>query len=148
MDVRIGILGPVELRHTHGTDRLGSTKERLTLAALACDAGRPVALDTLVERLWDELREASPGGELVAEGRIVMAGAMADRGDVRGAIALLEKARTDVKRPRLHHLRLWYALADLYERAGEIPHARELFRRVLRHDRDFADVAERLSGLD
>lgn len=101
-----------------------------------------------VETLWEELRQASPAGEVVAEGRIVMAGAMADRGDIRGAIALLEKARTDVKRPKLHHLRLWYALADLYERAGEIPHARELFRRVLAHDRDFADVPERLAGLD
>lgn len=101
-----------------------------------------------VERLWQDLKEASPGGELVAEGRIVMAGALADRGDARGAIALLEKARTDVKRPRLHHLRLWYALADLYERAGDITRARELFRQVLRHDHDFADVPERLAGLD
>jgi hypothetical protein len=101
-----------------------------------------------VEALWEELRKASPGGEVVAEGRIVMAGALADRGDVQGAIALLQKARTDVKRPKLHHLRLWYALADLYERAGEIPRARELFRGLLKHDREFADVAERLAGLE
>jgi tetratricopeptide (TPR) repeat protein len=97
--------------------------------------------------LWEELRVASPGAELVAEGRIVAAGALADRGDVRGAIALLERARTDGKRPKLHHVRVWYALADLYERAGEIPRARELFKRVLAYDREFADTAERLAGL-
>jgi tetratricopeptide (TPR) repeat protein len=100
-----------------------------------------------VDELWEELRAASPGAEVVTEGRIVAAGAVADRGDVRGAIALLERARTDVKRPKLHHVRLWYALADLYERAGEIPRARELFKRVLAWDREFADTAERLAAL-
>ncbi|HEX2039567.1 MAG TPA: tetratricopeptide repeat protein [Acidimicrobiales bacterium] len=112
------------------------------------DCHRALRQWTTVGRLWEELRQASPSGEVVTEGRIVMAGAMADRGDIGAAIALLERARTDVKRPKLHHLRLWYALADLYERAGEIPRARELFRRVLAHDREFADVAERLAGLD
>jgi hypothetical protein len=46
-----------------------------------------------------------------------------------------------------HHLRLWYALADLYERAGEIPKARDLFLKVRRQDASFADVAERLASL-
>lgn len=101
-----------------------------------------------VEEVWDELREASPSAELVAEGRIVMAGAMADRGNVSGAVSLLERARSNIKRPRPHHLRLWYALADLYERAGELPRSRELFRAILRHDHDFADVPERLAALD
>lgn len=112
------------------------------------DCNRALRRWKKVEALWHELKEASPSGELVAEGRIVMAGSMADRGDVKGAIALLEKARTDVKRPRLHHLRLWYALADLYERGGDIPRACALFRTVLRHDHDFADVPERLAALD
>jgi tetratricopeptide (TPR) repeat protein len=44
-------------------------------------------------------------------------------------------------------LRLWYALGDLYERAGEIPHARELFRRVAAVDPDLADVAQRVAAL-
>jgi hypothetical protein len=47
-----------------------------------------------------------------------------------------------------HHVRVWYALADLYERAGEIPKARELFLRVRRHDAAFSDVAERLASLN
>ncbi|PGH51987.1 BTAD domain-containing putative transcriptional regulator [Streptomyces sp. Ru87] len=54
MDCEILILGPVELR-TRGRPHtvLGSAKERMALAALALDAGRPVSLDTLVDRLWD-----------------------------------------------------------------------------------------------
>ena len=100
-----------------------------------------------VERIWEELRRASPGADLVTEGRIVAAGALADQGDLGGAIRLLERAPAGRKRPRLHHLRLWYALADLYERAGEVPRARELFRSILAHDPDFVDVPERLAAL-
>ena len=46
-----------------------------------------------------------------------------------------------------HHVRVWYALADLYERAGDLPRARELFLRIRRHDAAFADAAERLAAL-
>jgi tetratricopeptide (TPR) repeat protein len=100
-----------------------------------------------VTRLWGELSEASPSAELVIEGRIVAAGALADQRRTSEAIALLERKASDAKRPQPHHLRLWYALADLYERVGEIPRARELFERVRRQDPDFVDVAERLSSL-
>lgn len=100
-----------------------------------------------VERLWEELRQASPGADVVGEGRIVAAGALADRGDVAGAIRLLEQAPARPARPRPHHLRLWYATADLYERAGDVPRARRLFATILRHDPDFVDAAERLAAL-
>lgn len=49
----IHILGPVGLGSRDGRLGLGSDKERLLLAALALDVGRPVALDALVDRLWD-----------------------------------------------------------------------------------------------
>jgi tetratricopeptide (TPR) repeat protein len=100
-----------------------------------------------VARLWHELSEVSPSAELVIEGRIVAAGALADQRRVDEAIALLERKAADTKRAQPHHLRLWYALADLYERAGEIPRARELFERVRRNDSSFVDVAERLAAL-
>ena len=100
-----------------------------------------------VDELWEELRQASPSAELVAEGRIVAAGALADQGQVRAAIELLEHGPATPKRPKLHHIRLWYALADLYERAGELPRARELFRHVADADPDYANAAERLAGL-
>ena len=63
---------------------------------------------------------------------------------VRGLARSLQR---DVKRVHEHHLRLWYALGDLYERAGDIPRARDMFDRVAKRDRAFADVAERLAAL-
>jgi tetratricopeptide (TPR) repeat protein len=100
-----------------------------------------------VDALWQELAAVSPAAALVTEGRIVYAGALADRGRLKEAIAVLEKRAADVKRVQEHHLRLWYALADLYERAGDIPRARELFERIRRRDNSFADVAERMLAL-
>jgi tetratricopeptide (TPR) repeat protein len=100
-----------------------------------------------VDERWRELTAASPGADVVTEGRIVAAGALADRGRLDEAIALLTRADRRVDRPKPHHLRLWYALADLEERAGNVPRARTLFDRVRRQDPAFADVAERLASL-
>jgi tetratricopeptide (TPR) repeat protein len=111
------------------------------------DCYRAMGKYNKVDELWDELALASPSSALVTEGRIVLAGARADRGRIRDAISLLERRGSPPKRVQDHHLRLWYALADLYERAGEIPKARDLFLKVRRQDASFADVAERLASL-
>jgi tetratricopeptide (TPR) repeat protein len=95
---------------------------------------------------WDELRQASPSAEVVAEGRIVMAGALADQGQLRSAISMLEKSRA-IRKPREHHLRQWYALADLYERAGDIPRARDTFARIAAIDPDAFDTRQRLRAV-
>ena len=122
----------------------GSVEQHPVLA----DCHRALKRYKAVAELWDELREASPGAALVTEGRIVAAGALADQGDVDGAIKLLEKGPVRPNRtPALHHARLWYALADLYERAGDAPKARELFARVVAVEPGLADAAERLAAL-
>jgi tetratricopeptide (TPR) repeat protein len=100
-----------------------------------------------VEELWLELAQVSPSADLVAEGRIVYAGALADQGRLPEALTLLRKRAESVKSPGEHHLRLWYALGDLEERAGNLARARELFHQVRRADPAFADVAERLAAL-
>ena len=100
-----------------------------------------------VDELWDELAAASPSAELVTEGRIVAAGALADQGQLTEAIALLSRKAGPVKRPGAHHLRLWYALADLEERAGNNARARALFARVAARDPQFADVTNREAAL-
>jgi tetratricopeptide (TPR) repeat protein len=121
----------------------GSSEQNPVLA----DAYRGLKRHSHVEDLWDELREASPSADLVTEGRIVMAGSLADRKKYAEAIALLEKSHRTVKTPQIHHLRQAYALADLYERAGDVARARELFRWVAEHEPDFADAAERASSI-
>jgi tetratricopeptide (TPR) repeat protein len=100
-----------------------------------------------VDELWAELAASSPSAELVTEGRIVLAGSLADRGRLAEAIDLLRRKAKPVSRPRDHHLRLWYALADLEERAGNLAAARELFARVRRFDPELADVAIRSAHL-
>ena len=52
------------------------------------------------------------------------AGALADQGRLPDALELLRKRATPVKSPGDHHLRLWYALGDLEERAGNLARAR------------------------
>ncbi|WP_405864383.1 tetratricopeptide repeat protein [Streptomyces sp. NBC_01515] len=64
MDLEVRLLGPVELRGEHHVDTLGSVKERLVVAALGVDAGRPVSLDTLIHRLWDDSPPAQPRASL------------------------------------------------------------------------------------
>jgi tetratricopeptide (TPR) repeat protein len=111
------------------------------------DCNRALGKYRKVDELWDELAAASPSSALVTEGRIVLAGALADRGRLQDAIELLHRRGAEPKRVQEHNLRLWYALADLYDRAGDVVHARDLFMRVRRHDAGFADVAERLATL-
>ena len=56
-------------------------------------------------------------------------------------------AARNVRGPHERHVRQWYMLADLYERAGDVPRARELFGRVVAADPELSDAAERLAGL-
>jgi hypothetical protein len=100
-----------------------------------------------VERVWDDVKAASPPHEVMAEARIVVAGAHADRGDIKGAIAVMQPATKPPKRVRDHHLRQWYVLGDLHDRAGDTVGAARWFRTVAQHDADFVDVAERLRSL-
>ena len=100
-----------------------------------------------VRRLWNELRLAGPEPSILTEGRIVMAGALADTGDVPAGIRLLEKGPIKTKRARDYHVRLWYALADLYERGGDHQKARRGFERIQQVEPGYADVSDRLESL-
>jgi tetratricopeptide (TPR) repeat protein len=120
-----------------------STEQHPVLA----DCYRALGQRRRVEELWEELKEASPSAELVTEGRIVTAGSLADQGDVKGAVTLLEQGFSFPKRPKMHHLRRAYTLADCYERAGDVVRARELFGRVRAADPWFADARRRERAL-
>jgi hypothetical protein len=51
------------------------------------------------------------------------------------------------RRVHEYHLKQWYVLGDLYDKAGNVQKAREFFQRVALHDKEFADVSERLASL-
>ena len=125
----------------------GSTEQHPVLA----DCYRALKRPAMVAELWDELRQASPSAELVTEGRIVAAGSLADQGKVQDAIDLLsddKKGKWRLPRqPKEHHLRRAYALADLFERAGDVARARDLFERIQRADARFGDVGRHLKAL-
>ena len=75
------------------------------------------------------------------------AGAKADQGDLKGALQTMARATQVPKRVRDHHLRQWYVLGDLHDRAGDPLEATRWFELVATHDRDFVDVVDRLRSL-
>ena len=79
----------------------------------------------------------------------MLVSSMAERGDLRGAVATLQAAGAgrELRHPGERHVRQWYVLADLSERAGDLPRARQLFARVVEADPDTADAAARLAAL-
>jgi len=133
-------------RHLNAYGALSDSTEHLPVLM---DCQRALLKPKKVADLWGELRHSSPDPDVLAEGRIVAAASLADNGDLNGAIAMLATAGASkaLRNPSDRHLRQWYLLADLYERAGDVPRAREYFERVLRADPEAYDVAERLRGL-
>jgi tetratricopeptide (TPR) repeat protein len=105
--------------------------------------GRWVAVDAV----WGEIKDASPSHDIMAEGRMVAAGALADQDELRAALAVMEPATKRPKAVRDFHLRQWYVLADLYDRLGDPISARRWFTTILEFDDDFADVRDRLRSL-
>ncbi len=123
--------------------RTDSTDQHPVLA----DCHRALGQHPTVARLWEELGEASPDAATVAEGRIVHAGSLADQGKVAEAIKVLEAGSLGSKTLKDHHLRMRYALGDLYDRAGESQAARRQFEAVVATDPEFFDVRDRLRQL-
>jgi tetratricopeptide (TPR) repeat protein len=135
---------PLALRELEAHHQLSGSYDQFPVIA---DCYRALRRYDEAEATWTELRQASPSPEVVAEGRLVAAGSLADQGDLRGAVKLLEGTLRRSK-PKGFHLRQWYALADLYERAGELPRARDLFAQIAAADPDAYDVKQRLIALD
>jgi len=113
------------------------------------DCHRAMGHHRRVEALWGELRAASPSADVLVEGRLVLAEDLAEQGKLDQAILSLGSAGAarNLRNPGERHVRQWYVLADLYERAGDVPRARELFARVAAADPELADAAERLAAL-
>jgi DNA-binding SARP family transcriptional activator/tetratricopeptide (TPR) repeat protein len=48
------LIGPVEIDSAGQVVEIGSAQQRLLAAALAVDAGRPVSVEVLIDRIWDD----------------------------------------------------------------------------------------------
>lgn len=104
--------------------------------------GRP---ERAVEILAD-LDAEEVGEQVWVEGLIVSAGALLDLGRPREAVQRLGRGPVDAKVVHGHHLRLWYALADALEKAGQRAKARAVWDLVYAEDPEFFDVAARRLG--
>ncbi|MPZ89509.1 MAG: tetratricopeptide repeat protein [Nitriliruptorales bacterium] len=82
----------------------------------------------------------------VVEGLIVLASDRADRGDLPGAMNVLERADLHPRQVEAWHPRVWYVAADLSDRLGKPDEARDYLEAVVAVDPDFLDAAERLGA--
>jgi tetratricopeptide (TPR) repeat protein len=117
--------------------------------ALVMDCDRANHRYRAVAKTFAQLEESEPTADVLAEGRIVMAGSLADQHHFSEAIELLTRAGAtkQLRNPSFRHIRLWYALADIFDRAGDVSSARELFARVVLADPDAYDARARLDEL-
>jgi tetratricopeptide (TPR) repeat protein len=99
----------------------------------------------------EEARAALAGpvpDEARAEAAVVGAAALADLGRYAEALSLVRSFPTTEASARAFELRLWYVAGDILERAGRRQEAAEEFRRIVRHDPEAFDAAERLARLE
>lgn len=118
-----------------------------SLLPVLADSYRGLRQWSDVDEVWKQIKAASPPHDVMAEGRIVVASAHADRGDLAEAIAIMQPEQQPPKRVRAHHLRQWYVMADFYDRAGDTVSATRWFRQIAEREPGFADVRERLRSL-
>jgi tetratricopeptide (TPR) repeat protein len=121
--------------------------ENPALLPVIADGYRAMRRWQAVERVWEQIKAASPSQDVMAEGRIVWANSFADRGDLPAAIEAMTDGVKAPKRVRDHHLRQWYVLGDFHDRLGDTIAARRYFATVADHDPDFVDVVDRLRTL-
>lgn len=114
---------------------------------VAADCHRALGTPQKAVPLVRDALRAPISPETKAEAVVVGGAALADMKRYDEAVALLRGFRADPDTARPHDLRVWYVLGDVLERAGRPKEAEREFRRILRHDADAFDTAERLARL-
>ncbi len=116
---------------------------------LVMDCDRAHRRYRAVEKTFEMLEDEGADADTLAEGRIVMASTFADRREYTKAIEILTRAGAlkSLRNPGYRHIRLWYTLADVFDRAGDASSAREMFARVVAAEPDAYDAAGRLADL-
>jgi tetratricopeptide (TPR) repeat protein len=121
----------------------GSTEQNPVIADAYRAMGKP---DKALE-FCQEIDRKAVEPAVYYEGVIVGAGALADQDRLDDAIAILERLDLRPEVAAEHHLRAWYALADLLERRGRFTQAREWFEAVAAADAELTDAPERAKKL-
>ncbi len=129
MDFRI--LGPVELRVNGQPYSFGSPKERCVLAVLLYELGRPVAMESLIDRVWGENLPESPRASLYSYlsrlRRSLKQVAGADRASLRWRSGYYT-LDADPGAVDLYRFRTLRAQARAIDDSGDDEHAAELLR--------------------
>jgi tetratricopeptide (TPR) repeat protein len=113
---------------------------------LIADCHRALGAPEKALPLVREALDARIGAEARAEAAVVGGSALADLGRYEEALTLLRRFdRGEDAGP--YDLRVWYVTGDVLERAGRVREAARAFRRVVDHDPEAFDAAERLSRL-
>ncbi|MBM3662791.1 MAG: tetratricopeptide repeat protein [Actinobacteria bacterium] len=128
-------------------ERFTSETGSLEQAPVLADCYRALGRHDRVDEIWRDLAAGEESPEVRTEGRIVAAGSLADRSELASAVRLLGDGFRWPRAPREYHFRRAYALADLYERAAEVPRARTWFLRIAAADSTYLDVVERIDAL-
>jgi tetratricopeptide (TPR) repeat protein len=102
--------------------------------------------DKAIEPVREALRAGVPD-EARAEAAVVGASALADMSRFDEALGMVRGIARRDRGVRPFDLRVWYVTGDILERLGRRREAAEEFGRVIRHDADAFDAAERLARL-
>jgi tetratricopeptide (TPR) repeat protein len=121
----------------------GTTEQNPVLADCYRALGKPEKAIEICDEI--DFRKVDPA--VVFEGEIVAAGALADMDRLDEAIARLERLNLRPPVAEEHHMRAWYALANLLEQRGRFSQAREWFEAVASADPELTDADERLKRL-
>jgi tetratricopeptide (TPR) repeat protein len=114
---------------------------------LIADAHRALGAPEKALPLVREALDARIGAEARAEAAVVGGAALADLGRHEEALTLLRRFDRGGDAARLYDLRVWYVIGDVLERAGRVREAARTFRRIVDHDPEAFDAAERLARL-
>jgi len=114
---------------------------------LIADSHRALGAPEKALPLVREALDARIGAEARAEAAVVGGSALADLGRYQEALTLLRRFDRAGDSSRPYDLRVWYVTGDVLERAGRVREAARAFQRVVDHDPEAYDAAERLAAL-
>ena len=121
----------------------GSTEQNPVIA----DCYRAQRKPEKALEICNEMDNGTVPPEVYYEGQIVAAGALADMHRIEEALARFEALELSPATAEPHHLRAWYALADLLEKRGRFTQALNFFDAVASSDPELTDAAERADRL-